>query len=177
MLQLYGSFLLPVLLGFGIGINLIGWSRAHINIPLVFYFDTRNHIDYRQFLEIPSLLLFTLCYCFWLSMTVVSNTVSPQVWPLVWLFSTILIIFNPLPVFHRTARWWLIKSTIRVFLAGIVRVQVSSRIYDIRLACPLMRLLGSFATSGSEINSLHCTTQLTIWAVRVAEARTFLGGY
>lgn len=129
VLQLYGSMLLPVLLAWGVGINLVGWSRAHINIPLVFYFDTRTHIDYRQYLEIPSLLLCTLAYCFWLSFNVTSSVISPQVWPLVWLFTTILILFNPFPVFHSNARWWIIRSTIRVFTAGLVRVQVSIYVF------------------------------------------------
>lgn len=123
LLQLYGALLLPVLLAWGVGINLVGWTRARINIPLVFYFDTRTHIDYRVYLEIPTLLLFTLSWCFWLSFTVQSETVSPQVWPLVWIISTILILFNPFPIFHANARWWIIRSTIRVFSAGIFRVQ------------------------------------------------------
>jgi hypothetical protein len=125
VLQLYGSFLLPVLIALGVGVNLVCWTLAHINIPLVFYFDTRTHIDYRVYLEIPSLLLFTLSWCFWLSFTVISDTVSPQVWPLVWLITTILILFNPARVFHFEARWWLIRSTFRVFTAGLFRVQVS----------------------------------------------------
>jgi hypothetical protein len=125
VLQLYGAMLLPVLLALGVGINLVGWTLAHINIPLVFYFDTRTHLDYRVYLEIPSLLLCTLAWCFWLSFNAVSTTVSPQVWPIVWLISTILILFNPFPVFHAHARWWIIRSTFRVFSAGLFKVQVS----------------------------------------------------
>lgn len=113
-----------MLLAWGVGINLVVWTKAHINIPLVFYFDTRTHIDYRVYLEIPTLLLFTLAWCFWLSFTVISETVSPQVWPLVWIISTVLILFNPFPVFHSDARWWIIRSTVRVFTAGLFRVQV-----------------------------------------------------
>lgn len=115
---------LPLILAFGVGVNLIGWTNAHINIPLIFYFDTRTHIDYREYLEIPCLLLCSLSYCFWLSLTVVSETFTPQVWPLVWFFSTIIILFNPLPVFHKSARWWIIRSTLRVMTAGLVRVEV-----------------------------------------------------
>ena len=81
-------------------------------------------LDYRQYMEIPSLLICTLAYCIWLSFTVVSDTISPQVWPLVWLFSTIAIIINPAPIFHREARWWIIRSTVRVLTAGLVRVDV-----------------------------------------------------
>lgn len=101
----------------------MGWSAAHINVPLVFYFDARTHIVFRQFIEIPSLLLCMLGYCFWLSFAVVSDTISPQAWPLVWLFAVIALLFNPLPFYYPHARTWLIRSTVRVFSAGLVRVQ------------------------------------------------------
>lgn len=128
VLQLYGALLLPIILSVGVGLNLVVWTSAHINIPLVFYFDTRTTTDYRCFQEIPALFFCTLCYCFWLSFNVVSKTISPQVWPVVWIFSTILILFNPLPVFHETARWWIIRSTARVITSGLVRVEVSREI-------------------------------------------------
>lgn len=123
ILQIYGAMALPVLLAVGIGINLVGWNRAHINVPLVFYFDSRTMVDFRQYLEIPTFFLCTLAYCLWLSFTVVSSTISPQVWPLVWLFSTIAVLFNPAPIFHKNARWWIIRSTLRVITAGLVRVE------------------------------------------------------
>lgn len=124
VLQLYGALFLPVLLGLGIGLNLIGWTAAHINIPLVFYFDTRHHIDMLEYLEIPAFLMCSLCYCFWLSFTITSSFISPQVWPLVWIIGFIILLFNPLLIFYHHARWWLIRSTFRVFTAGLVKVEV-----------------------------------------------------
>lgn len=162
VLQIYGAMALPVLLAVGIGVNLVGWNRAHINVPLVFYFDSRTMVDFRQYLEIPTFFLCTLAYCLWLSFTVVSNTISPQVWPLVWLFSTIAVLFNPAPVFHKSARWWIIRSTLRVITAGLVRVEVSSLPCSYIGTRAFSRLNGfcssSSETSGLATNSAASTT-------------------
>jgi hypothetical protein len=117
--------MLPVLLAVGAGVNLITWHQAHINVNLIYSFDLRTALDFRQYLEIPAFFFCTLSYCLWLSFTVVSDTISPQVWPLVWLFTTAAILFNPLPVFHKSARWWIIRTTARVLSAGAATVEVS----------------------------------------------------
>lgn len=126
-------------------------------------------MDYRQYLEIPSLLICTLAYCLWLSFTVVSDTISPQVWPLVWFFSTIVIILNPAPIFHREARWWIVRSTVRVLTAGLVRVEVSTMICIVEVQ--KLMLANSFETSGSAINSFLYTIQAIISAFWSAHTR------
>jgi hypothetical protein len=84
--------------------------------------NLRTRLDYREYLEIPSFLFATLCYTFWLSFAGI-ETVSPMVWPLVWLALTAFIMFNPLPVLFKSSRYWLLKATGKLFLSGVRRVE------------------------------------------------------
>ena len=166
--------MLPVLLAVGAGVNLIAWHQAHINVNLIYSFDLRTALDFRQYLEIPAFFFCTLSYCLWLSFTVVSDTISPQVWPLVWLFTTMAILFNPLPVFHKSARWWLIRTTARVLSAGAATVEVSGIDVWRRCCRTDATSLYSSGTSGSETSSAVSTTPACPWAFSSARTGTIL---
>jgi len=53
------SLLLQVWAGFGLiilslllfGVNAYVWSKCHINYTFIFEFDTKHHLDYRQYSE------------------------------------------------------------------------------------------------------------------------------
>ena len=59
LLQVWGGLGLIVLSLFLFGINAWVWHNTKINYTFIFEFDTRHHLDYRQYLEVSSLLKLT----------------------------------------------------------------------------------------------------------------------
>lgn len=125
VLQIYAAFFLPVFLGFTIGFNLIAWQRARIDRPVVFSFDRRTHLHLHEYFELPTFLLMTLALCLYLSFSIFHPNFPPQLWPMVWLWSTLAFFLNPFPIFHYPARWWLVRSLCRVVMSGLIEVEVS----------------------------------------------------
>lgn len=121
LLQIYSAFFLPVLLAFTVGIDLYILDHSKINVTLIFSFDRRTHIHRQQYYELPSFFFLTLTTCLCLSFTCTS--VDPTVWPAVWLVSTIALFVSPFRILHYHARWWLIRTTFRVFASGILQVE------------------------------------------------------
>ena len=52
LLQIYLGIFLPIMLTLLVGINVVVWSKLKINYKLVFDFDIRNNVDYREFWEV-----------------------------------------------------------------------------------------------------------------------------
>lgn len=124
VLQIYAAFFLPTFLALTVGFNLIAWQRARIDVPVVFSFDRRTHLHIHEYFELPTFLLMTLSACMYLSFSVYTTSTPPQLWPLVWLFSTLAFFLNPLPILHYHARWWLLRSLCRVVASGLIQVEV-----------------------------------------------------
>jgi len=55
LLQVWGGFGLITLFLLLFGINCWVWTVAKINYTFIFEFDTKHHLDYRQYLEVLSL--------------------------------------------------------------------------------------------------------------------------
>ncbi|CAG8503228.1 3400_t:CDS:10 [Paraglomus occultum] len=51
LLQIYLGIFLPIMLTLLVGINVVVWSKLKINYKLVFDFDIRDNVDYREFWE------------------------------------------------------------------------------------------------------------------------------
>ena len=78
------------------------------------------------FLQFPAFLFITLSFCVWLSFfNIGSSNIAPTTWPLVWLVFALVLLFNPFPVFSRSARAWLIKHVIHLLTAGTSPVEFS----------------------------------------------------
>ena len=54
LLQVWGGFGLVILFLLLFGINCWVWHEAKINYTFIFEFDTKHHLDYRQYLEVPT---------------------------------------------------------------------------------------------------------------------------
>ena len=52
LLQVWGGIGLVILFLLLFGINCWAWTVAKINYTFIFEFDTKHHLDYRQFLEV-----------------------------------------------------------------------------------------------------------------------------
>jgi len=55
LLQVWGGFGLVVLFLLLFGINCWVWAKTKINYTFIFEFDTKHHLDYRQYMEVVSL--------------------------------------------------------------------------------------------------------------------------
>ena len=76
--------------------------------------------------QIPTILLSTLCYAFWLSFSR-TGSVEPKLWPLVWLGFSTFILCNPFPINHRRSRMWFIRRFAELLVSGLKRVEVRTR--------------------------------------------------
>ncbi|KAH0580784.1 hypothetical protein H2248_011943 [Termitomyces sp. 'cryptogamus'] len=124
LLFLYGVFLIPILLLFLVGINLLVWARARINYVFIFELDTRTRMDYREYFEIPTILLAALCWAFWLSFRRVGSPhILPQYWLLVWLGFCAFVVLEPLTLFCKSSRYWFIRKTAKLLISGTRRVE------------------------------------------------------
>ncbi|KAK7044716.1 signal transduction protein [Favolaschia claudopus] len=124
LLFVYGVFLIPVLFSVLVGFNILVWAHSRINYIFIFEFDVRTRLDHREYVLIPSLLLSTLCYAFWLSFAKLgAPSVSPTIWPMVWLGFAAIVMLDPLPVLFKPSRWWLLKNVAKLFASGTRRVE------------------------------------------------------
>ncbi|KAF5353642.1 hypothetical protein D9757_013185 [Collybiopsis confluens] len=113
LLFAYGVISIPVFFSLLVGVNLLVWKL-----------DPRTRLDHREYFEIPSLLFVTLSYAFWLSFSLIgAPSISPDVWPLVWLGFTVVIMLDPFNVFFKSSRFWLVKSVLKLLVPGMRRVE------------------------------------------------------
>jgi hypothetical protein len=161
VLQIYSAFFLPILLAFTVGIDLYIWDMSKINVSLIFSFDRRTHIHRQQYYELPAFFFLTLTTCIFLTFTCTS--VSPTIWPLVWLASTVALFVCPLKILHYHARWWLVRTTFRVFASGILQVEVS--LSSETQFCRDVLMQTSSEISGLGTSSAPYTTLFITWDV------------
>ena len=56
LIQIWGGLGLILLFLLLFGVNAWVWHKTKINYTFIFEFDTKHHLDYRQYLEVSSLL-------------------------------------------------------------------------------------------------------------------------
>lgn len=121
MLYLYGVLFLPMLFALLVGLNLAAWASARINYVFIFELDVLSRIDYRKYFEIPAFLLSTLICSFWLTFYQIGAPHAPfdgKWWPFIWFMFAIVVIANPLPIMHRSSRYWFIRNLGMQVLSG-----------------------------------------------------------
>ncbi|CAE6461995.1 unnamed protein product [Rhizoctonia solani] len=124
LMQVYAALCIPVIFSLLLGLNIVAWARARINFIFIFELDARTVIDAREYTELPAFLFATLAYAFWFSFSRAgAETIAPTTWPVIWLGLTAIVLFNPLPIFHRSARWWLLRTVGKLFVSGSTRVE------------------------------------------------------
>ncbi|CAF1001418.1 unnamed protein product [Rotaria sp. Silwood1] len=90
---LYRSSLIFIIHLILIRINIIGWSSYGINHVLIFELDPCSHITHEEILE------------------------ESHWQPMIFIFLIIFLLFNPLNIMHRSARYWFCKELFRIFSA------------------------------------------------------------
>lgn len=171
LLIVYGMEFIPTLFALMFGLNLIAWQRVRINTVFIFELDAGNALEPWQYFELPAVLLLLLSICFYISFTTVLNpsAIAPTTWPLVWLVAFILLMVNPLPIWHKSSRMWFLRTLARVVNGGVF-TSVEFRDFFIgdelnSLSYSLMNLwvLGCEFQHGWKVPS-DCSTSASWWA-------------
>lgn len=69
----------------------------------------------------------TLSYAFMLSFTgFLEPHIDSTTWPLVWIVSFWVVLIDPLRLWHRPSRFWLLRNWMRLAAPGFTSVEVSS---------------------------------------------------
>ncbi|CAE6434665.1 unnamed protein product [Rhizoctonia solani] len=124
LLQVYAALSIPIMFVLLIGLNLVAWARARINFVFIFGLDVRTVIDAKEYVELPAFLFTTLAYAFCMSFSLTGSDIIPSTrWPIIWVILALVTLFNPLPIFHRSARYWLLRTFGMLFLSGTRRVE------------------------------------------------------
>ncbi|TIA82959.1 hypothetical protein E3P81_01263 [Wallemia ichthyophaga] len=150
LLQAYSACILPPFFLLLFSTNEALLSKARINYVFIFELDFRRYLHPSQVSVLASFLCLLLSWSFYVSFTNSwSETIAPTSWPLIWIIVTLIIWFNPLPFMYRNARYWMIKSLLRVFTAGLLSVQVCAAYF-------LGDELNSLAYTFSNLRFLGC---------------------
>ena len=74
-------------------------------------------MDYKQYLELPSLIFALFSLCFWLAFSNFwPNSIAASAYPLAFMVIALTILLAPLPIMHQLARWWMVRSFVRHFI-------------------------------------------------------------
>ncbi|XP_061115447.1 solute carrier family 53 member 1-like [Conger conger] len=113
-LQLYkGGFLLIQFI-FLLGVNMHIWKKAGVNYVLIFELDPRDHLSNHHLFEIAGCLALCWGVSFLACLHAPLLPVPLQLQPLVFYSLPVLLLLNPTPTFHSSARRWLITLLCRL---------------------------------------------------------------
>ncbi|UJR07238.1 hypothetical protein I4U23_011526 [Adineta vaga] len=121
-LHLYRSSFLIIMHIIFFGINVYGWSTNGVNHILIFEIDPRNHLTYQIFLEIGTFLMVLWLISLNIFFVFFYFDYYPFIQPLIFTIFLIFFFINPLPIFYKKSRIWLLKKFFRVFLSPFYHV-------------------------------------------------------
>lgn len=124
VLQLWGSWFLFVFAGLLFVLNCVVWDKYKINYKLVFELNPNDALDYKQYMIIPSVLLFVgSVLAFSSSRDSVFNLLDSNYYPYIYFYFLLFVLFCPFNIFYLKARIWFIVSLFRLFLSGFYPVE------------------------------------------------------
>lgn len=122
LLQIYGSVFLVLLFLLLFSLNIMAWTKAHINYRFIFEVDPRDYLDAWQFLELSSLFFWLASVVVWVNFALHIDHNS-YICIYVLLGVLLALFFMPVKVLYWSSRRWLIKTLWRLLLSGIYRVE------------------------------------------------------
>ncbi len=150
LLQLWGGIFLVILFLCIFTINCYVWTIYKINYRFIFEFDARNCLNYREYLEIPSLLFVALALLSWLSFENYWPEKFPgRYFPLLYIGIAFLVFFFPARRLHYRSRKWLQVALWRLLFSGLYPVEFRDFF--------LGDIVGSLTYSMGNISLLGCT--------------------
>ncbi|KAG9246412.1 SPX domain-containing protein [Calycina marina] len=114
LLQIYGGYFLALYLFSWFCLACSIWTKNKINYQFVFEFDTRHNLDWRQLSEFPSFLVFLLGLFVWLNFSCYGAPEMFIYYPVILIFTTVLLIFFPFPTILHRSRRWLVYSHVSI---------------------------------------------------------------
>ena len=107
LMQIYGGYLLMLILFGMFCVNCFLWQKNKINYPFIFEFDQRHHLDWRRLAEFPSFFLLLFGVCVWVNFSSLAPDSFYLTFPVILVGITAVIIFLPGPFLaHRSRRWF-----------------------------------------------------------------------
>ncbi|KAF3920090.1 hypothetical protein AA313_de0201071 [Arthrobotrys entomopaga] len=124
LLQIWAGFALPTVFMMLFSLCCRAWVEARINYVFIFEFDTRNNLDWRELLELPSMFAFIQAVLMWFSFTPFWGEGFDRIWfPLIYVSVILVIILNPFKFCYYHSRKWLLYTLYRLFWAGFYPVE------------------------------------------------------
>ncbi|TCD67423.1 hypothetical protein EIP91_012395 [Steccherinum ochraceum] len=166
LLFVYSILFVPVFFALLVGLNLQVWAASRINYVFIFELDLRTKLDHRQYYEIPAFLMCTLCYAFWLSFKRIGeNNVDPTIWPLIWLALTAVVVFNPLSIWYKRSRYWLVKNTSKLLVSGAHRVEFADFWMGLIFTLSNLYFIPCAYAGGLDTNWQDCSSKNPRWGI------------
>jgi hypothetical protein len=108
LLQIYGGYFLMLYLFALFCLDCRIWTSNKINYPFIFEFDLREHLDWRQVAEFPSLFLLLFGIFIWLNFSQYGSPDMYLYYPVILIGVSLGILFFPAPILrHKSRRWFL----------------------------------------------------------------------
>ena len=124
LLQIWGGFLLMIIMSWLFSINCLVWTKYKVNYKFIFEFNQHDTLDFKQYMVLPSLFLVLGGLIAWLSFEDFwPHRFSGYDFPWVFLAVTVAILFCPFDMFFLNARLWLLSTFTRLLLSGFYPVE------------------------------------------------------
>lgn len=124
LLQIWAGFFLILLFLLLFPLCGLVWTKYKINYTFIFEFNPTDHLDYRQFFEMPAFYFFLMSIFAWLTFYSYWESSFPAVYyPCIFLGVAVISFFMPIPIFYWSARQWLIRALTRILFSGLYPVE------------------------------------------------------
>lgn len=124
LMQIWAGFFLLCLMAMLFGINCLVWDKFRVNYRLIFEFNPRDNLNYRQYLVIPIFLFFIGSVLSWFSFkNFWPVDFNGRDWPWIFVAVATLIMFCPFNILYLSARKWLLSTVFRLALSGLYPVE------------------------------------------------------
>lgn len=97
-----------------IGINVYGWRLVGVNHILIFEIDPRDHLTHSDIFELAAVFGVLWALCFLAFCYAIELNLPAYIFPLLLMFLMVGFVVLPLPIFHMSSRFWLIKLIVSI---------------------------------------------------------------
>ncbi|KAG5360051.1 Protein SYG1-like protein [Yarrowia sp. C11] len=123
LLQIWAGFFLILLFLLLFPLCCLVWNKFKINYTFIFEFS-QDHLDYRQFFEMPAFYFFFMSIFAWLTFySFWESSFRSVYYPCIFLIFAVVTFFLPVGIFYWSARQWLIRALSRILLSGLYPVE------------------------------------------------------
>jgi hypothetical protein len=119
---MFSALGLPILWTWVLGLDILAWTKVHINYAFIFEMDQRWKLTHKHCFEVVQSLtlmwLIAICLYIWTSAGTFPFPHPPPVYfPLILAVIFVFILVNPFNIYFKQARYWFLNTYGRVFCA------------------------------------------------------------